>query len=261
MKLKKIISIALASVMVLSLGACGEAKTENDTTKAAAEGAETKKLIMATNATFEPYEYYGDDGKITGIDVEIAELLAKELGMEFEIEDMEFDAIVPAVASGKADIGLAGMTVTDERKQSVNFTDTYTTARQVIIVQEDSEIKGPDDLEGKKIGVQLGTTGDIYVSDEVKDAKLERYTKGFEAVQALSQGKIDAVVIDNEPAKAFVSQQKGTKILDEEYTNEEYAIAVAKENTELTEQLNTALAKLKSEGKIGEVINKYIKAD
>ena len=162
--------------------------------------------------------------------------------------------------SGKADIGVAGMTVTEDRKESVDFSEPYATATQVVIVKEDSDIAGPDDLVGKKVGVQLGTTGDIYASD-IEDATVEQYNKGFEAVQALTQGKIDAVVIDGQPAKEFVKEAEGLKILDEAFTEEEYAIAIAKDNTELKDQINDALAKLKDSGKLDEIIGKYIKAD
>lgn len=180
--------------------------------------------------------------------------------MELEIEDMAFDSIITAVTSGKADIGAAGMTVTEDRLENVDFTDTYATATQVIIVKEDSAIAGPDDLTGKKIGVQLGTTGDIY-ADDIEDATVERYNKGFEAVQALQQGKIDAVVIDGEPAKEFVKEAEGLKILDEAFTEEEYAIAVKKGNDELKEKINDALANLKESGKLDEIVAKYISAD
>ena len=180
--------------------------------------------------------------------------------MELEIEDMAFDSIIPAVTAGKADIGVAGMTVTEDRKESVDFSEPYATATQVVIVKEDSDIAGPDDLVGKKGGVQLGTTGDIYARD-IEDATVEQYNKGFEAVQALTQGKIDAVVIDGQPAKEFVKEAEGLKILDEAFTEEEYAIAIAKDNTELKDQINDALAKLKDSGKLDEIIGKYIKAD
>ena len=173
---------------------------------------------------------------------------------------MAFDSIIPAVTSGKADFGAAGMTVTEDRKKNVDFTDTYATATQVIIVKEGSDIAGPDDLTGKKIGVQLGTTGDIY-ADDIEDAKVERYNKGFEAVQALTQDKIDAVVIDGEPAKEFVAEADGLKILDEAFTEEEYAIAVAKDNDDLLKKMNEALASLKESGKIDEIVAKYISAD
>ena len=154
---------------------------------------------------------------------------------------------------------MAGMTVTDERKQSVDFTDSYTNAVQVIIVNEDDgKVAGKADLEGKTIGVQLGTTGDLYVSDDVKDAQVERFNKGADAVLALTQGKVDAVVIDNQPAKAFVAQNPGTKILEEDFANEEYAICLAK-GSELTEKFNTALKELKDDGTIDTVIKKYIK--
>ena len=173
---------------------------------------------------------------------------------------MAFDSIIPAVQSGKADIGVAGMTVDPDRLENVNFSDTYAEASQVIIVKEDSEIAGPDDLEGKTIGVQLGTTGDIYASD-IKDATVEQYNKGFEAVQALTQGKIDAVVIDGEPAKEFVKEAEGLKILDEPLTEEEYAIAIAKDNEELLKKVNEALSSLKESGKLDEIVGKYITAE
>ena len=286
MKNRKWIALALAAAMVGSLTACGggaketaaattaEEKAE-DTTAAeskdetSAEAAETEaakeaaggKLVMATNAEFPPYEYHDGDA-IVGIDAEIAKAIADELGMELEIEDIAFDSIIPEIVSGKADMGLAGMTVTEDRMQSVDFSDTYAKASQKIIVTEDSEIASPDDLKGVIVGVQLGTTGDIYVSDlEADGTTVERYSKGFEAVQALSQGKIDAVVIDGEPAKTFVAETEGLKILEESFTDEEYAIAVKKGNTELLEKINGALKTLKDNGTLDEIVAKYIKAE
>ncbi|MGN0422988.1 MAG: basic amino acid ABC transporter substrate-binding protein [Lachnospiraceae bacterium] len=252
MKLKKIVSVLLAAACVFSLAACGSKESSEDS-------SEKETLVMATNAEFPPYEYHeGDD--IVGIDAEIAAAIAEKLGMELKIEDMAFDSIIPAVTAGKADIGVAGMTVTEDRLESVNFSDTYATATQVVIVKEDSDIAGPDDLAGKTVGVQLGTTGDIYASD-IEDATVEQYNKGFEAVQALTQGKIDAVIIDGEPAKEFVKEAEGLKILDEAFTEEEYAIAIAKDNTDLEEKINDALGELKDSGKLDEIIAKYIKAD
>ena len=284
---KKVLAITMAALMAASLTACGggakettaaattaEEKAE-DTTAAeskdetSAEAAEIEaakeaaggKLVMATNAEFPPYEYHDGDA-IVGIDAEIAKAIADELGMELEIEDIAFDSIIPEIVSGKADMGLAGMTVTEDRMQSVDFSDTYAKASQKIIVTEDSEIASPDDLKGVIVGVQLGTTGDIYVSDlEADGTTVERYSKGFEAVQALSQGKIDAVVIDGEPAKTFVAETQGLKILDESFTDEEYAIAVKKGNTELLEKINGALKTLKDNGTLDEIVAKYIKAE
>ena len=284
---KKVLAITMAALMAASLTACGggakettaaattaEEKAE-DTTAAeskdetSAEAAETEaakeaaggKLVMATNAEFPPYEYHDGDA-IVGIDAEIAKAIADELGMELEIEDIAFDSIIPEIVSGKADMGLAGMTVTEDRMQSVDFSNTYAKASQKIIVTEDSEIASPDDLKGVIVGVQLGTTGDIYVSDlEADGTTVERYSKGFEAVQALSQGKIDAVVIDGEPAKTFVAETQGLKILDESFTDEEYAIAVKKGNTELLEKINGALKTLKDNGTLDEIVAKYIKAE
>lgn len=252
---KKVLSVLLVAVCVLSMAACGSKKEDSS----AGDSGKKEKLVMATNAEFPPYEFY--EGKeVVGIDADIAAAVAEEMGMELEIEDMAFDSIITAVTSGKADIGAAGMTVTEDRLENVDFTDTYATATQVIVVKEDSAIAGPDDLTGKKIGVQLGTTGDIY-ADDIEDATVERYNKGFEAVQALQQGKIDAVVIDGEPAKEFVKEAEGLKILDEAFTEEEYAIAVKKGNDELKEKINDALANLKESGKLDEIVAKYISAD
>ena len=255
MNFKKLVSVLLVAACVLAVTACGSKKEDGD----GEEKKDDNKLVMATNAEFPPYEYReGDD--IVGIDADMAAAVAEELSMELEIEDMAFDSIIPAIQSGKADIGVAGMTVDPDRLENVNFSDTYAQASQVIIVKADSEIAGPDDLEGKTIGVQLGTTGDIYASD-IKDSTVEQYNKGFEAVQALTQGKIDAVVIDGEPAKEFVKEAEGLKILDEPLTEEEYAIAIAKDNEELLEKVNKALASLKESGKLDEIVGKYITAE
>ena len=257
MKLKKLVSVLLVAACVFSLAACGSKDDSKDSKESKKDSKDT--LVMATNAEFPPYEFHeGDD--VVGIDADIARAIGEEMGMEVKIEDMAFDSIIPAVTSGKADFGAAGMTVTEDRKKNVDFTDTYATATQVIIVKEGSDIAGPDDLTGKKIGVQLGTTGDIY-ADDIEDAKVERYNKGFEAVQALTQDKIDAVVIDGEPAKEFVAEADGLKILDAAFTEEEYAIAVAKDNDDLLKKMNEALASLKESGKIDEIVAKYISAD
>ena len=257
MKLKKLVSVLLVAACVFSLAACGSKDDSKDSGDSKKDSKDT--LVMATNAEFPPYEFHeGDD--VVGIDADIARAIGEEMGMEVKIEDMAFDSIIPAVTSGKADFGAAGMTVTEDRKKNVDFTDTYATATQVIIVKEGSDIAGPDDLTGKKIGVQLGTTGDIY-ADGIEDAEVERYNKGFEAVQALTQDKIDAVVIDGEPAKEFVAEADGLKILDEAFTEEEYAIAVAKDNDDLLKKMNEALASLKESGKIDEIVAKYISAD
>ncbi len=259
---KQILALTMAAMMIGSLTACAGSGKGNETTAAASNGgAAGAVLTMATNAEFPPYEYH-DNNAIVGIDVEIAEALAEKLGMTLEIEDIAFDSIIPEIDSGKADIGLAGMTVNEDRLKNVDFSDPYTTASQVIIVKDESDITGPDDLEGKSIGVQLGTTGDIYASDyEETGSTIERYSKGFEAVQAMMQGKIDAVVIDLEPAKVFVEENEGIKILDEALTVEEYAIAVKKGNTELLDKINTALSELKESGELQKIIDKYISAE
>ena len=243
----KILCLALAVCMVITCAACGS--------------KEDNTLTMGTNATFPPYEFTDDSGKIVGIDAEIAAAVAEKLGKELEIKDMEFDSLLTAVQSGSIDFALAGMTVNDERKKSVDFSDTYATGVQVIIVAEDSAIKTADDLEGKKIGVQSGTTGDIYCTDDFGQDMVKQFANGALAVAALKNGQVDCVVIDNEPAKNYVKANKGLKILDTEYAVEDYAAAISKDNNELLIDFNKALTELKDEGKIDEIINKYIPAD
>lgn len=254
---KKNLFVAAVLAMAVTLSACGT-KADNNS-NVGSDGEEVKTLIMATNAEFPPYEYY-EGNEIVGIDVEIAKAIAEDLGMELKVEDMAFDSIIAAVQTGKADIGAAGITVDEDRLVNVDFTDTYAKATQVIIVNEDSTITKPDELNGKTIGVQLGTTGDIY-ADDIEGATVERYNKGADAVQALKTNKIDAVIIDSEPAKVFVKENEGIKILDEKFTDEDYAIAVKKGNEEFLKQINDSLAKLKDSGKLQEIIDKYIVAD
>ncbi len=214
-------------------------------------------LTMATNATFPPYEYY-EGNEIIGIDVDIADAIAKKLGLELKIEDMEFNSIIIAVTQGKADIGLAGMTVMEERLDAVNFSNSYATGIQAIIVAKDSDIQGVDDLKGKKIGVQLMTTGDIYATDDFGKENVEAYNKGADAVMALKQGKVDAVIIDNQPALAFVRETEGLKVLDTQYKVEDYAAALSKDNEGLLTAVNGALAELEQDGTLQSIIEKYI---
>lgn len=217
-------------------------------------------LTMGTNATFPPYEYYEGD-KIVGIDAEISQAIAEKLGLTLEIVDMDFNSLVSAVQSGKIDISAAGMTVTEDRLQNVDFTDSYSTGVQVVIVTEDSDIASVDDLTGKLIGVQDATTGHIYCSDDFGEENVIAYNNGAMAVQALKDGKVDCVVIDQEPAKNFVAVNEGLKILDTEYVTEDYAIAVAKENTALKDAINAAMAELKEDGTIQGILDKYISAE
>ena len=287
---KRFLTAAAAALCAVSLAACGGSSTATtaaetqtseaaDTTAAeadaaeeetAAEAEETEEggtLIMATNAEFPPYEYHAssqtrpDGSDIVGIDAEIAGAIAEKLGKDLVIEDIAFDSLIPELQSGKADFVAAGMTVTEDRLVNVDFSDTYATAVQSIIVTSDSEIAGPDDLAGKKIGVQQGTTGDLYATDDFGDENIDRYPKGVDAVQALVQGKVDAVIIDNEPAKVFVGDNEGLKLLDTAYAEEEYAIAVKKGNTELLEQINTVIQELKDSGEMDSIIGKYITAE
>ncbi len=281
--MKKFIALMLAVLMGLCLlTACAPAdqdenkgaNTNSDASNVASNdttgNAEDKVLVMATNAFFPPYEYYDANGKVVGIDAEIAAAIAAKLGMELKIEDMKFDSIITSVSTGGADFGMAGMTVTEDRKKDVNFTNTYATGKQVVIVKEGGSVASLDDLAGKKIGVQLGTTGDIYATgdygtneDETENGNVIRYNNGNEAVMALVGGDVAAVIIDNEPAKALVAANagKGLAILETEYVYEEYAIAVSKENTELLNKLNSAIDALIADGTVQKIIEKYIPAN
>ena len=224
-------------------------------------------LVMCTNASFPPYEYVEGD-QVVGIDADIAAAICEKLGYDLEIQDMEFDSLIAAVQSGKADFAMAGMTVTEERQQMINFSDSYATGIQSVIVKEDSDITSVDDLfadgANHTVGVQLSTTGDIYATGDIQDAGLGtvlQFPNGNEAVMALVNGKIDCVIIDNEPAKAYVAANPGLKVLDTAYAVEDYAAAIAKDNTDLLEKFNAALAELKADGTIDAIVAKYIAAE
>ena len=262
--MKKILSLALAFLLVsaslVMFSACG--------------GKDENVLVMATNAAFPPYEYVDESGAYAGIDVEIAGKIAEKLGMTLKIEDVEFGSIIGGVQSGKYDMGMAGMTVTEERLESVNFSTTYAKGVQVIIVKEDSGYTSIDDFynedgsvkEDLMIGVQQDTTGHIYASDTVKNGgfgedHVTSYKTGNDAVQALVSGKANCVIIDNEPAKSYVAANKGLKILDTTYVEEDYAIAIAKDNEELLADINEALDALIKDGTVQKIIDKYIPAE
>ncbi len=250
--MKKLLAFILCAVMVLSFAGCASFRPYEDIE---ASG----KLVVATNATFPPYEYIEDDGSYAGIDIDIIKAVGEYLGLEVEIMNIEFDAIITSVSTGKADLGIAGMTVTEDRLENVDFSDTYATGKQVVITASDSGISGVSDLAGKKVGVQTGTTGDIYASDDDTIGEVVQYDSGTEAVLALSQGKINAVIIDNEPAKKYIEKYDNLIIIDEEYTYEEYAMCIAKGNTELTAKINEALDALEKSGALQAIIDKYIK--
>lgn len=255
--MKKILSLLVVLLMCLTLTAC----SSND------DKAEKEVLVMATEATFQPYEYYDGD-EIVGIDVEIAKAIAEKLGKELEVVDTEFDSIIPGVQTGKYDFGVAGMTVTDERKEKVNFTDSYATGVQVVIVNEDSQIKTIDNIfdgtiEDLLVGAQTGTTGFLYATWDIVETEpslgtVKSFQKTTDAAQALINKQIDCILLDNEPAKAIVANNNGLKILESEYAVENYAIAIAKENTELLEQINNALKELIADGTVQNIIDKYI---
>ena len=272
--MKKYFALLLTLAMVLSLAACGGDKPASPDTPADVDGAATVfatveegKLHMSTNAEFPPYEMTTDAGGFEGIDVEVADAIAKKLGLELVVDDMGFDAALTAVQTGQSDIAMAGITITDERKEVMDFSDSYATGIQVVIVKEDSSIQTVDDLaNAEMIGTQKATTGYIYCSDTPENGgygedHVTAFDTGALAVMALVNGQVDAVVIDNEPAKAFMAQNPGLKILDTEFAVEDYAIGFAKGNTALLEAVNTAMAELKADGTFQDIVDKYITAE
>ena len=273
---RSFLAAAGLTAAALALTACGgsasstasstassAASSEAASTSAAAEltTVEAGKLTMATNAAFPPYEMTTDSGEFEGIDIETAQAIADKLGLELQIDDMDFDAALLAVQQGKSDMVMAGVTVTDERQNVMDFTDSYATGIQSIIVKEDSDIASVDDLAGKKIGTQRGTTGYLYCSDDFGDENVVAYDDGLTAVQMLNNGQVDCVVIDNAPAKEFIAANPGLKLLDTAYVEESYAIGIGKGNTELKDAINTALEELKADGTLQAIVDKYITAE
>ncbi len=233
---------------------------EGDSAAAEFTTVNAGKLTMSTNAAFPPYEMTTDDGGFEGIDVEIAEAIAAKLGLELQIDDMDFDAALMAVQNGRSDIVLAGVTVTDDRLLVMNFSESYSTGVQVVIVKEGSDVT-IDNLGDQMIGTQRGTTGNIYCTDDYGDDHVTAYDNGITAVQALINGQVDCVVIDSAPAQSFVDANPGLTILDTEYVVENYAIGVDKSNAALLDAINTALKELQEDGTVQSIIDKYISAE
>lgn len=254
---KKLAGLMAISMMAFGVMAGCSGNTGDNTGDNNAQG-EGGTLRMGTNATFPPYEMVDENNNVIGIDAEIAAAVADKLGMELEIINMEFDALIPALNAGQLDFAMAGMTADPERAEQVDFTVPYATGIQVIIVPEGSEIATVEDLKDKKVGVQTGTTGDKYCAGDLGEDHIQRFESGVVATQALVNGQIDAVVIDNQPAKSYVETNEGLKILDTEYTVEDYAAAIAKDNKELYDKINGALEELKADGSVDNIIAKYI---
>ena len=284
--MKKFLSLVLALALALSLAACGgtgnnggnttgnggnantsagtntsaDADTGDDAGEAGFTTVEAGKLIMSTNAAFPPYEMTTDDGGFEGIDVEIAQAIAEKLGLELQIDDMDFTAALEAVQAGMSDMAMAGITVNEERLAVMDFSDTYATGVQVVIVKEGSDVT-LDNLGEQLIGVQNGTTGWQFCSDDFGDDHVAAFDNGITAVQALVNDQVDCVVIDQGPAEVFVSENPGLTILETEYAIEDYAIGVNKGNTALLDAINGALAELQEDGTIQSIIDKYISAE
>lgn len=289
--MKKLTALLLGAAMAFSLAACSgtdssssestapgsssaaedtssEASGEEASSTASAETAsydvetvEDGVLIMSTNAAFPPYEMTNDAGEFEGIDVEMAGEIAKRLGLELQIDDMDFDAALLAVQQGKSDIAMAGITITEDRLVNMDFSNTYANGVQSVIVPGGSDITSPDDLAGKLVGVQRGTTGYMFCIDEFGEDAVAPFDNGNTAVQNLVSGKVDAVVIDNAPAQEYVAANPGLTILDTAFADEDYAIGVAKGNTQLLDAINSILAEMEADGTTQAIIDKYISAE
>lgn len=280
--MKKIIALMLVVMMAVALfTACAAPAAPAAETSAASEDAtapestdeetstsgrldkikEAGKLVMLTNAEFAPYEYIGSSNEVEGIDVDICQAIADELGVELEVNNLDFDGLIPALLGGKGDLVAAGMTVDPERAESVDFSEPYADAKQLIVVTKESpKVSGTDDLAGKTIGVQLGTTGDFYVSNEVEGANVKQYKVPTEAGLDLVNGKLDAIVIDKLPAENLAASNDKLTTLEMSSDDEQYAIALLKGDDELMEVVNRIIKKLQEEGKIAEFTTKHVEA-
>ncbi|GFI01889.1 L-cystine-binding protein FliY [Lachnospiraceae bacterium] len=298
--MKKISALLLAAVLSMGLlTACGDSETAAEAGNEAAQaedtqaqddvaaestqtdaeveadaeadvaGAETAALAdgvltVGTNAEFPPFEYVDDNGEPDGFDIALIKAIGEKLGVEVEVENMEFASLVSSIGS-KIDVAIAGMTVTEERQQSVDFSDAYYEAVQYVILPEGSEIATAQDLEGKTIGVQLGTTGDFIATDDIADTTVQQYNKGVDAVNDLINGRVDCVIIDKNPALVFASKFEGQLVaLDGaqfDFGTEEYAIALPKGDADLAEKINAALAEIKADGTFDELVQTYIEGE
>ena len=279
--MKKFLALAMALAMVMSLAACGNGSSSSAGTSfsnnssasqsdASSSGDTSStgelttiqegKLIMSTNAAFPPYEMTDDNGNVVGIDADIAAAIAEKLGLELVIDDMDFDAALLAVQQGKSDMVMAGVSVDPEREAVMDFSTSYATGVQVVIVKEGSDVT-LDNLGEQLIGTQRGTTGEIYCTDDYGADHVAAYDNGISAVQALMNEQVDCVVIDQAPALEFVAANPGLTILETEYANEDYAIGVNKGNTALLDAINNALAELTADGTIQSILDSYISAE
>lgn len=267
--MKKLYGIlTMLLVFVFAFTGCGSSNNETDDTNeaattAAAESGIPDTIIVGTNAEFPPFEYVDDNGDFDGFDIALMQAVCDKLGVKMQVNNMEFKSLLGAMQLNSIDVIAAGMTVTEERQQSVDFTDSYYEAKQVIIVNKDSNVASFSDLDGKSIGVQEGTTGDLFVTPEedgalVKDATVKRFKKGVDAVMDLKNGGVDAVVIDKNPATEFVSGNDDLKIVEDDAATENYAFAIAKGNTELADAINKAVEELKADGTYDSLVKEYI---
>lgn len=253
MKMKKFLAAALALTMVLALAACGSGNSSADTNTASGSAEGKTVVTVATSPDFPPFESL-DGSEVVGIEVDILQAITEKLGMEMKLEQMDFESVIPGVQAGKFDIGMSGITITEDRQKNCDFTNPYFMASQAIVVTPDSPITCKADLEGKKVSVQTGTTAEEYCMDN--GYEVLAFTANNDAASALTTGKVDAWVVDNEVAVALAAQQ-GLTVLDEAMTSEPYAFAFAKGSDELVQSFNESLQKLMDDGSVQKIFDKY----
>ena len=263
--------LAIASLLILtacsgqentdsSANSTAESTEKNSSEEGKGKALEDGVLDLATNAAFPPYEFYEGE-KMVGIDIEIAEAISQYLGYELKMHDMEFANIIASIENGKVDGGIAGMSVSPDRQENADFSAAYAKSVQLIILTKDSPIQSIDDLEGKKIGAQMGTTGAIYAADDFGEENVQSFNTHADAIMAMQSKNVDAVICDEQTAKSFLETNDELKVMDTAYSEEEYAIALSKGNKELLDEVNEALKVLTEDGTIQKIIDKYIKAE
>lgn len=263
--LKKILLAFVTTTLLVSCSGKNQKDNSNESDvsnnsnkKVSSEIVSDGVIDLGTSADFPPYEFFDDNNKIVGIDAEIAQEIGKKLGVEVKIKDMDFSSIIASIESGKLDGGIAGITANEDRKKNVNFSDTYGKSVQKVIVKKDSSFKNPEDLKGKKVASQLGSTGEAAAKDTYGEENVQSFSKNMDAIVALNNEKVDAVVLDDQVAEKFVAANKDLKVLDKELAKDEYAIALDKKNDKLLEEVNKAIDELKKDGTIDKIFEKYM---
>lgn len=268
--LKKLLLVGLSVSVFAACSSNNKTESKNDLSDVKSDVQSEEKntslvsdgvLDLGTSADLPPFEFYDENNKIVGIDAEIAKEIGKKIGLEVKISDMDFANIIASIESGKLDGGIAGLSKTPEREKNVNFTDTYAKSVQKVLVNKKSSFKSPEDLKDKKIGTQLGTTGESVAKEKYGEDKVQSFNKNSDAVVALNSGKVDGVVLDEQTVNKFAQANENLEVLEDSLADDEYAIALDKKNDKLLKEVNKAIKELKDDGTLDKIINKYMESD